>query len=368
MAFPNPDTCKEVFNNVQVIKMPQLIDLKLASYRSGPLQRSQNLADVVKLIESRKLNRSYVNESNPSVRADFEKIIDGLAKERKPVKHEHSLSEHVVDDLSHVTPHRCSSPDHRCLYRDLLWHCSVAASFRLFCLFSSRREIGLSTSTFLSSGERLPSLLFTFVRRTYSEHCRSSIHLRRVTRWSKHRWRSSLLVGIDGTRRWECLSIVLRRGSAINVNTPSQPSSGVRQSIRSFIGNSTVDLLQYRRILCLIWVLGRVIEVDWMFVWIVSMMGSTNCPSRQDLFRHTFVLYRRSNRFYDQLRSATDTETPIVEIIMQTPSLSIPHYIWRRYSHSLLRSAAGSQYERIQWFYARVSIKLQLHGGRTASL
>ena len=54
MSFPNPNTCKEKFEDIDVIELSKLIDIKLASDHSLPLQRPQDLADVVELIKYRK--------------------------------------------------------------------------------------------------------------------------------------------------------------------------------------------------------------------------------------------------------------------------------------------------------------------------
>lgn len=81
ITFPNPETCKEKFGNIEVISLAKLIDMKLASHRSLPVHRAKDLADVVELIKCRKLDKSYADQLHPSNRTDFIELITGLEQE-----------------------------------------------------------------------------------------------------------------------------------------------------------------------------------------------------------------------------------------------------------------------------------------------
>jgi hypothetical protein len=68
---------------MNVISLPKLIDLKLTSYKRLPNTRAKDFADIVELIKSRNLNRSFSDSLHPSVRTQFEQLIDNLEKERQ---------------------------------------------------------------------------------------------------------------------------------------------------------------------------------------------------------------------------------------------------------------------------------------------
>ncbi len=83
VAFPNPKECQQLIDDMNVISLPKLIDLKLTSYQRLPQLRLQDAADVVELIKIRNLNRSFSDSLHPSVRTQFEEFIDNLEKDRQ---------------------------------------------------------------------------------------------------------------------------------------------------------------------------------------------------------------------------------------------------------------------------------------------
>lgn len=69
IAFPDPAVVSEPLEGVQVVELPRLMELKLASGRAS--HRSGDLNDVQRLIQALKLPREYVNELDPSVHDVF---------------------------------------------------------------------------------------------------------------------------------------------------------------------------------------------------------------------------------------------------------------------------------------------------------
>ena len=65
---------------MNIISLHKLIDLKLASYQRLPTARRKDLADVVELMKSLNLNRSFSALLDPSVRNEFEQLVSDLEK------------------------------------------------------------------------------------------------------------------------------------------------------------------------------------------------------------------------------------------------------------------------------------------------
>jgi len=83
VAFPDPGTSGEVINNVRYLKLPALIDIKLASGLTNPA-RLRDLADVQELIRVLKLPTEFAQHLNPFVRAKFEELRQALASSPAP--------------------------------------------------------------------------------------------------------------------------------------------------------------------------------------------------------------------------------------------------------------------------------------------
>lgn len=73
VAFPIPSAVAEVVGELRVVALPRFIELKLASGISAP-HRLQDLADVLRLIETRHLSRDVAAELDPFVRAKYDEL------------------------------------------------------------------------------------------------------------------------------------------------------------------------------------------------------------------------------------------------------------------------------------------------------
>jgi hypothetical protein len=65
-----------VSDTPQVLSLTQLISAKLSTYIGVGIQRAQDYADVVKLIEANQLPRDYGVDAQ--VQTEYQKIWDGL--------------------------------------------------------------------------------------------------------------------------------------------------------------------------------------------------------------------------------------------------------------------------------------------------
>jgi hypothetical protein len=70
VAFPDPTAVSFESDGISYIKLPNLIELKLASGMTNP-GRLRDLADVLELIKIRKLSVDLAGELNPFVRAKY---------------------------------------------------------------------------------------------------------------------------------------------------------------------------------------------------------------------------------------------------------------------------------------------------------
>jgi hypothetical protein len=73
VAFPNPAAAGVRSGEFNVLALPRLIELKLASGMTAP-HRLQDLADVQRVIQVRGLAREFGNELAPYVRAKFDEL------------------------------------------------------------------------------------------------------------------------------------------------------------------------------------------------------------------------------------------------------------------------------------------------------
>lgn len=79
IAYPDPTAVRERIENIDVVNLPTLIELKLAAHRY------QDFADVVSLIRTHQLDESYLDRLHPSVRNDF---IECLEEKRREEEYE----------------------------------------------------------------------------------------------------------------------------------------------------------------------------------------------------------------------------------------------------------------------------------------
>ena len=79
IAFPDPVAVSETIDNRRVIKLANLIELKLAA------RRYKDFGDVVELIRARNLDESYTQQLHPSVHADY---IECLEEKRREDEYE----------------------------------------------------------------------------------------------------------------------------------------------------------------------------------------------------------------------------------------------------------------------------------------
>jgi hypothetical protein len=82
LLFPDPTTVAVVREGLQVIALPALIELKLASGLAAP-HRMRDLADAQNLIASLHLPRQLGERLHPSVRSEFGRLWQ-LAQKRDP--------------------------------------------------------------------------------------------------------------------------------------------------------------------------------------------------------------------------------------------------------------------------------------------
>jgi hypothetical protein len=78
-SFPNPDEASVEIENVRVVSLPQLIQLKLAA------RRHYDFGDVVLLIRTHNIDESFLEKLHPSVHQDF---IECLEEKRRDDEYE----------------------------------------------------------------------------------------------------------------------------------------------------------------------------------------------------------------------------------------------------------------------------------------
>jgi len=75
IAFPEPSGVAEQIDNLWVINLPTLVELKLAA------RRYQDFADVVSLIRENALDETFAARLHPAVRADYLSCLDEKRRE-----------------------------------------------------------------------------------------------------------------------------------------------------------------------------------------------------------------------------------------------------------------------------------------------
>jgi hypothetical protein len=75
IAFPDPSAVTETIDDLRVIHLPRLVELKLAAHRY------QDFADVVNLIAANNLNESFADKLHPAVRTDYLSCVDEQRRE-----------------------------------------------------------------------------------------------------------------------------------------------------------------------------------------------------------------------------------------------------------------------------------------------
>jgi hypothetical protein len=79
ISFPDPAEVAETIQNMQVVNLPTLVQLKLAA------RRHSDFGDVVNLIRVHDLNESFLDQLHPTVRRDF---IECLEEKRREDEYE----------------------------------------------------------------------------------------------------------------------------------------------------------------------------------------------------------------------------------------------------------------------------------------
>lgn len=79
IAYPDPGAVRERIENIEVVNLPTLIELKLAA------RRYQDFADVVSLIRIHQLDESFAESLHSSVRKDY---IECLEEKRREEEYE----------------------------------------------------------------------------------------------------------------------------------------------------------------------------------------------------------------------------------------------------------------------------------------
>lgn len=78
VVFPEPDEDFVVIDGIKTVRLEKLIELKLASGISAP-HRLKDLADVQELIKIKRLNESFAERLDESVRDKFVELADAVA-------------------------------------------------------------------------------------------------------------------------------------------------------------------------------------------------------------------------------------------------------------------------------------------------
>lgn len=78
VSFPNPDACVQVIAGVRCMRLPTLIELKLASGMAP--DRLKDLADVQELVRALRLPRELAEQLNPYVRDHYLRLWNAVQK------------------------------------------------------------------------------------------------------------------------------------------------------------------------------------------------------------------------------------------------------------------------------------------------
>jgi len=85
VAFPDPAIASVEIDGIRYVKLPTLIDLKVASGMTNP-GRLKDLGDVQELIRTLKLSADFANELNPYVREKYAELW--TAVQQNPTREE----------------------------------------------------------------------------------------------------------------------------------------------------------------------------------------------------------------------------------------------------------------------------------------
>jgi hypothetical protein len=78
VAFPDPTEASEALQGLRVLQLPRLLELKLASGMTAP-HRLRDLADVQEIIKVRKLDASFADQLDASVRERYRELQRAVA-------------------------------------------------------------------------------------------------------------------------------------------------------------------------------------------------------------------------------------------------------------------------------------------------
>jgi hypothetical protein len=80
VPFPDPLEAGQIIRGIRYLRLPALIELKLASGMTSP-GRLKDLADVQELIRTLGLPRDFTDQLNPYVREKFDELWQGVASD-----------------------------------------------------------------------------------------------------------------------------------------------------------------------------------------------------------------------------------------------------------------------------------------------
>ena len=76
--FRNRNRPASIIDGIRFLSLPKLVELKLASGMTGGIHRMKDFADVVALIETRRLPAEFAEELNPYVRDKYLEFWQGI--------------------------------------------------------------------------------------------------------------------------------------------------------------------------------------------------------------------------------------------------------------------------------------------------
>jgi hypothetical protein len=80
LPFPNPDEAGQTIRGIRYLRLPVLVELKLASGMTSA-GRLKDLADVQELIRTLGLPRDFADQLNAYVREKFDELWQGVASD-----------------------------------------------------------------------------------------------------------------------------------------------------------------------------------------------------------------------------------------------------------------------------------------------
>jgi hypothetical protein len=82
VAFPDPAQCAVEIEGARYLRLPALVELKLASGMSAP-HRAKDIGDVVSLIEELGLGEEFAQQLHPFVRAKYLELWRAVEEDRR---------------------------------------------------------------------------------------------------------------------------------------------------------------------------------------------------------------------------------------------------------------------------------------------